>query len=477
MSALSDKFLWGTAIAANQYEGGYNKDQRGLSNIDLLPFGKNRMQVAKGLFGLNELGKDERYPSRSAVNGYEYYLKDLKMLAQTGIKAFRFSISWTRIFPKGNETKPNEKGLQFYDRIIDECQRLGIEPIVTINHFDVPYYLMQKYGSWKNRKMIKYYLNLCQVLFERYKNKVRYWLTFNEINMILHLPYTAAGIIFDSNDKQHIEQIKYQAAHHQLLASAKAVQLAHKIDPNNKVGCMLAAACVYPNTCSPEDTWMAMNEEQKNYFFTDVQVRGEYPNYAKKYFENHNLDIQKSSDDETILRNGTVDFISISYYNSRVASGNKNLDKNTAGNIFASLKNPYLKVSEWGWPIDPLGFRITLNKIYNRYQKPIFVVENGLGAKDQFEAGQIHDDYRIDYLREHIRTMKATILEDGVDILGYANWSGIDLISASTGELSKRYGLIYVDLDEKGVGTGKRYLKDSYFWYKKVIATNGNDLA
>lgn len=466
-------FLLGGATAANQYEGGFSQDNKGLANVDLIPSGDKRIAVAKGLIDPASLEKDLRYPSRYAVDGRNFYKNDIRLMSEMGFEVYRFSINWSRIFPMGDESEPNQSGLEYYDAVVDECLRYKIEPLVTINHFDVPVNLIEKYGSWRSRKMIELYLRLCQVLFTRFKGRVQYWLTFNEINMILHLPYLSAGLSFKENE--NILQTSYVAAHHQLLASAKAVQLAHNIDPSNKVGSMLAAGCVYPETCNPVDSWKAMQDERSSYFFTDIQVRGYYPRYALKYFKRKNLNISISNEDQEILKNGCVDFVSFSYYNSRVI-GSDNEKNKTSGNIFASLKNPYLESSEWGWQIDPLGFRITLNQIYDRYQKPLFVVENGLGARDQLAKGKINDDYRINYLRRHLQELLKAINEDGVDVLGYTSWGCIDLISASSGEMRKRYGFVYVDMDEKGQGSLKRIPKKSFYWYKKVIASNGRIL-
>jgi 6-phospho-beta-glucosidase len=323
--------------------------------------------------------------------------------------------------------------------------------------------------------MVEHYERLCTTLFNRYKDKVKYWLTFNEINMLLHLPFIGAGLTFDEGENE--EEIKYQAAHHQLIASAKATEIARKINPNFKIGCMLAGASTYANTCAPEDVWKSITRDRENYFFIDVQSRGAYPNYAKKMFARNNINLNMEAGDEEILRNNTVDFISFSYYASRLTSADQNVNTKTSGNVFLTLRNPYLKASEWGWQIDPLGLRITLNALYDRYQKPLFIVENGLGAVDiPDKDGYVEDDYRIEYLREHIKAMKAAINEDGVELMGYTPWGCIDLVSASTGEMKKRYGFIYVDKDNEGKGTLARSKKKSFYWYKKVIASNGEEL-
>lgn len=463
-------FLWGGATAANQCEGGWQKDGRGMAIVDVLPHGEYRLPVMQGIFDYRKLPKDTYYPARNAIDMYSNYKEDIALFAEMGFKCYRFSFSWSRIFPTGEETEPNEAGLKFYDNFIDELLHYGIEPIVTICHFDIPLNLVEKYGSWRSRKVIDAYLNYCETIFKRFKNKVRYWITFNEINMLMHLPFMGAGIRFEEGENQL--QVKYQVAHHELVASALAVKLAHEINPNFQVGCMLAAGSVYPYSCNPDDVWESMKKDRETYFFIDVQSRGSYPTYAKKFLEKENIKLNILPEDEIILKQNTVDFIALSYYNSRCVRTDGEGEA-SGGNVFASAKNPYLKVSEWGWPIDPMGFRITLNALYDRYQKPLFVVENGLGAIDTISKdGTIDDDYRIDYLKSHIEAMINAMDTDGVDIIGYTPWGCIDLISATTGEMSKRYGFIYVDNDNYGNGTQKRIRKKSFYWYKNLINNN-----
>lgn len=473
--AFPEGFLWGGATAANQFEGAYNEGGRGLANVDVVPIGKDRFPIITGQKKMFDFEDGYFYPAKQSIDFYHRYKEDIALFAEMGFKTFRMSIAWSRIFPKGDELEPNEEGLAFYDRVFDELHKYGIEPLVTITHFDCPMYLIETYGGWRNRKMIAFYERLCRTLFTRYKGKVKYWLTFNEINMILHAPFMGAGLYFEEGENQ--EQVKYQAAHHELVASALATKIAHEVDPDNKVGCMLAAGQYYPNTANPKDYWQAMQDDRDNYFFIDVQARGEYPNYAKKKFDKLGLMIEMTKEDLDLIKENTVDFISFSYYSSRVSSADPNLTDKTAGNIFASLKNPYLESSEWGWQIDPLGLRITLNAIWDRYQKPLFIVENGLGAVDTpDENGYVVDDYRIDYLREHIKTMGQAINDDGVELWGYTTWGCIDLVSAGSGEMKKRYGFIYVDRDNDGKGTLKRSKKKSFDWYKQVIASNGTKL-
>ncbi len=470
-------FLWGGATAANQYEGGYNEGGRGLANVDVVPHGEDRYPIITGQMKHLDFDEDHYYPAKVGVDFYHRYKEDIALLGEMGFKTFRISIAWTRIFPNGDESEPNEEGLQFYEDVFKEMHKHGIEPLVTITHFDMPIHLIKEYGGWRNRKVVDFYENLVRTLFTRYKGLVKYWITFNEINMILHAPFMGAGLVFEEGENE--EEVKYIAAHHELVASALATKIAKEIDPENQIGCMIAAGQYYPQSPDPKDVRAAQIENQGNYFFVDVQSRGEYPNYALKDLERKGIKIPFEEGDKELLKENTVDYISFSYYSSRVAAHPDNIEGElTAGNIFESLKNPYLKESEWGWQIDPLGFRITMNELYDRYQKPLFVVENGLGAKDEFnENGEIIDDYRIEYLQEHIQAMKDAIELDGIEMLGYTTWGAIDLVSASTGEMAKRYGFVYVDRDNEGNGTLDRSKKKSFDWYKKVIETNGEDLS
>ncbi|HCQ8732567.1 TPA: 6-phospho-beta-glucosidase [Enterococcus faecalis] len=474
--AFRKDFLWGGATAANQCEGGYNEGGRGLANVDLAPTGPDRFPVITGEKKMFNFDEEHFYPAQEAIDMYHRYKEDIALFGEMGFKTYRLSIAWSRIFPMGDETEPNEEGLKFYEDLFKECHKYGIEPLVTITHFDCPMHLVEEYGAWRSRKLVGFYENLCRVIFNRYKGLVKYWLTFNEINMILHAPFMGAGLYFEEGENK--EQVKYQAAHHELLASAIATKIAHEVDPENQVGCMLAAGSNYAYTCKPEDVFAARQADRENYFFIDVQSRGEYPAYALKEMARKGIQIEMEEGDEELLKEHTVDFISFSYYSSRVTSTDPEINEQTAGNIFASVKNPYLKASEWGWQIDPLGLRITMNDLYDRYQKPLFIVENGLGAVGTpDENGYVVDDYRIDYLAAHIQAMKDAVEQDGVDLLGYTTWGCIDLVSAGTGEMKKRYGFIYVDRDNEGNGTLKRSKKKSFDWYKKVIATNGEDLS
>lgn len=475
MGKLPEHFLWGGATAANQCEGGYLEGGKGLTTVDVIPWGENRRVVLEGKMDYRTLPEDSYYPSHEAIDMYHHFKEDIRLFAEMGFKCYRMSIAWSRIYPTGEEETPNEEGLRFYEEFFDELLKYNIEPVVTLCHFDVPLPLVEKYGSWKNRKLIDLYARYCETVIRRFNGKVRYYMTFNEINMLMHLPFMGAGLLFHEGENEL--EVKYQAAHNELVASALVTKIAHEINPEILVGCMLAAGQYYPYTCAPEDVWAAMEADRNNYFFIDVQSRGEYPAYAKKFFERENIRLKAEKEDYELLREHTVDFIAFSYYASRLTSASPDAGEKTTGNAMKSLKNPHLKASEWGWQIDPLGLRITLNSLYDRYQKPLFIVENGLGAVDTVEEnGQIHDNYRIEYLKAHIEAMKAAVSEDGVDLIGYTPWGCIDLVSASTGEMKKRYGFIYVDKDNAGNGTLKRYKKDSFDWYKKVIASNGEEL-
>lgn len=475
---MPENFLWGGATAANQCEGAYDQGGRGLSSVDVIPFGPDRMPVARGLVKMLDCDPEHTYPAHEAIDMYHHYKEDIALFAEMGFKCYRMSISWTRILPGGDDETPNEEGLAFYDSLFDECLRHGIQPVVTICHFDTPIALIKKYGGWRNRRMVDAFTHYCRVLFERFGKKVKYWLTFNEINMLLHMSFMGAGIYFEEGEDR--EQVKYQAAHHELMASARAVKLAHEMMPGCMVGCMLAAGQFYPYTCAPADVYEAMERDRDNYFFIDVQARGAYPVWAKKRMERAGVRLSMEPGDEAELAEGVVDFISLSYYCSRCISADPEVLKNHSrgGNaVFTSVVNPHLPSSEWGWQIDPLGLRVTLNTLYDRYQKPLFIVENGLGANDVVEPdGSIHDPYRVDYMRAHIQAMLEAVNEDGVPLLGYTSWGCIDLVSASTGEMRKRYGMIYVDKQDGGSGTARRMKKDSFYWYKNVIASNGEDL-
>jgi 6-phospho-beta-glucosidase len=473
-------FLWGGAIAAHQAEGAYLEDGKSPATCDVIHGGKARwseMSDPKAIRANIENGSGY-FPERTAVDFYHHYKEDIALFAEMGFKTFRTSICWARIFPNGDGA-PNEAGLAFYDRLFDECRKHGIEPLVTISHWEMPLCLTTRYNGWAGREVVALFERYARTLFARYKGKVKYWLSFNEINMTLHAPFLGGGVLAsDGASVSDTASLPYQAAHNMLVASALAVKACREIAPDAKIGCMAASLAAYPYSCRPEDTWEKMTLERKNYYLTDVQARGKYPPFIKKYFEKQGIKVVMDGGDEKLLADNLVDFVSFSYYSSSAVSTDPAVTGTKgSGNIFGGIPNPHLKSSEWGWQIDPLGLRITLNFLYERYQKPLFIVENGLGAKDKVETdGSINDDYRIDYFREHIKAMKAAVEEDGVELWGYTTWGCIDIISASTGEMSKRYGFIYVDRDDEGKGTMARSRKKSFGWYKDVIASNGEKM-
>ena len=460
-------FLWGGAVAANQCEGAYDEDGKGWSTQDLAP---------KGVVGAITDHPTEDNLKLKGIDFYHRYREDIAMFAEMGFSVFRFSIAWSRIFPNGDEETPNEAGLAFYDQLIDECRRHGMEPLVTLSHYETPYHLAKTYDGWCSRKMIDFFKRYVNTVMKRYKGKVHYWLTFNEINSILHNPYLSGGIL--TPREQLSKSDLYQAIHHELVASALVTKMAHEIDPDNKVGCMVIGVPSYPLTPNPDDVIANMEQDRHNLYFTDVQARGAYPKYLNRYFKENGIQIQMEEGDEEILKN-SVDFISFSYYMSTCGCADPNAHPQAAGNIIPGVANPYLRSSQWGWQIDPKGLRYLLNQFYDRYQKPLFIVENGLGARDELIEKDgvltVEDDYRIEYMREHLLQVEEAI-EDGVEVLGYTSWGCIDLVSASTAQMSKRYGFIYVDRNDDGSGTMARYRKKSFYWYRDVIASNGASL-
>lgn len=473
-------FLWGGATAANQFEGGWQEGGKGPSCSDMCTGGSHT--TSKRI--TREIEEGTFYPSHEAIDFYHRYKEDIALFAEMGFKIFRLSIAWTRIFPTGMEEKPNEAGLEFYDKVFDECKKYGIEPLVTISHYEMPFALTEKYNGWSSRECIDLYVKYCEAIFERYKNKVKYWLTFNEINAGT-MPlggYLSLGILNEGTvnftEQVDIPQLRFQGLHHQLVASAKAVKLAHEKYPQFKMGCMLIHVPNYPYNCNPDNIIAYQKENQiKNYLCGDVQARGEYPAFAKRYFEENNIEIKMETGDLETLKEGAVDFYTFSYYMSTCIDETGEVSDSTSGNILHGVKNPYLESSDWGWQIDPKGLRYSLNELYDRYRLPLMVVENGLGAYDKLEEdGSINDDYRIEYLKSHIEQMKEAI-GDGVELIGYTPWGCIDLVSASTGEMAKRYGFIYVDKYDDGTGDLSRKRKKSFYWYKKVIDTNGEDLS
>ena len=476
-------FLWGGATAANQFEGAWNVDGRGPATSDtsraVAPEERKSMGSefnspmtrAKLDAALNDT--ESLYPKRWGSDFYHHYKEDIALYTEMRFKTFRMSIAWSRIFPNGDDATPNEAGLAFYDKVFNELNKYGIEPLVTLSHYEFPIHLITEYGGWKNRKVIDCFVRYAETVFNRYKDKVKYWLTFNEINIIGMTGYLSGGLLFDDG-KLNLQEM-YQAAHHQFVASSLATKVGHEINPDFKIGCMLARMQAYPATCNPDDVMEEIKKDHENLFFSDVQVRGKYPSYAKHFFKENNIELEIADGDLEILEKYPVDFMSFSYYMSSIARKQKSGEE-TAGNLILSELNPYLEASDWGWQIDPVGLRITLNKLYDRYQVPIMVVENGHGALDKVEEdGSIHDQYHIDYLESHVKQMYEAI-EDGVDLMGYTWWGCTDLVSASTSEMSKRYGFVYVDADDQGNGSFDRSRKDSFFYYKDLIATRGANI-
>lgn len=489
MTEFPKNFLWGGATAANQVEGGYNEGGKGLSVTDITTAGSlekpryltytlnGKPGKVAGMFASSlpegaegEIFDDEYYPNHIAVDFYHHYKEDIKLFAEMGFKVYRMSIAWSRIFPNGEESEPNREGIEFYRNVFKELKKYNIEPLVTISHYEDPLYVAQKYHDWQDRKMIDNYVKYAKTLFKEYKGLVKYWLTFNEINS------TIAFLEFmGDNASDEDYQRAYQKLHYQFVASAKAVKAAHEINPNYVVGCMIAGSVSYPGTPDPQDILDTRHAWEKNAFYCgDVQCKGEYPTFAKRLWEPHHVKLDITDQDRKDLKEGTVDMYTFSYYSSSLITTHK-VGEEGKGNFATGQKNPYLNYSQWGWSTDPTGLQYYLEVVYDRYHLPIMVVENGLGAIDQVEDGKIHDPYRIDYLRQHIEAMKKAIA-DGVDLRGYTTWGCIDLVSAGTGQMSKRYGFIYVDCDDEGNGSLKRTPKDSFYWYKKVIASNGEDL-
>ncbi len=477
MNRLPDDFLWGGAVAAHQVEGAWDVGGKGLSIVDVLTAGAHGVdrRITDGV------QEEYYYPNHEAIDFYHHYKEDIKLFAEMGFQCFRTSIAWTRIFPKGDEDTPNEEGLQFYDDLFDELLKYGIEPVITLSHFEMPLYLVEHYGGWKNRKLIDFFVRYAVAVMERYQKKVKYWMTFNEINNQKNYKYplfgyTCSGVIFSEQDNP--EECMYQVVHHELVASALVVQKGHEINPDFQIGCMVACVPIYPYSCHPDDMMYATQAMHDRYLFGDVHVRGEYPSYIVKEWERKGFHINMLEEDLDILRKGTVDYVGFSYYMTNAVKANVVAEGNGLDGFPGSVNNPFVKKSDWGWQIDPVGLRYALNLLYERYQKPLFIVENGFGAVDELQPdGTIEDDYRIAYLRAHIEEFKKAVLHDGVKLLGYTPWGCIDCVSFTTGEMKKRYGFIYVDRDNEGRGTLARKKKKSFEWYRQVIASNGEILS
>lgn len=460
-----DDFLWGGAVSANQCEGAWDEGGKGSDLAGCFWHG-----LGAGFDGPPD--KDIYHAEREAIDFYHRYPDDIKLFAEMGFRVFRTSIHWTRIFPTGDEKQPNEEGLAFYDRLFDELLKYGIQPLVTISHYEMPYYLVEKYGGWRNRHLIGCFEKYCRVIFARYGKKVKYWLTFNEINNMRRNPWYVGGIILEEGENKM--QAIYQASHHMFVANAKAVKLCHEMIPDAKIGAMCSLSNIYPNTCDPVAVFETQDVRRRSLFFSDVMLRGYYPSYSYRLWKENDVHVAMEPGDKELIAAYTNDFLAFSYYRTTTHEAGQPYFGDTGGDI--GTPNPYLETSEWGWQIDPLGFRYTLNELWDRYQVPLFPVENGLGAKDTVEEdGKIHDPYRIDYLKKHLSAMKEAI-KDGVEIMGYAYWGPVDIVSAGGYEMSKRYGFIYVDKDDEGRGTLERTRKDSFYWYQEVIETNGSGL-
>ena len=479
MNKLPNDFLWGGAFAAHQFEGGWNEGGKGPSVVDVLTAGAHG--VPREITQTVE--EDKFYPNQVASDFYHRYKEDIKLFAGMGLKCLRTSIAWTRIFPNGDELEPNEEGLKFYDDVFDELLKYGIEPVITLSHFELPLHLAREYGGFRSRKVVDCFERFAKVCFERYKNKVKYWMTFNEINNQMDTGnplffWTNSGVVVEEGEDP--KAVLYKVAHNELLASAKAVIAGKEINPEFKIGCMVSHVPIYPYSCNPDDVMAAEEAMRQRYFFADVHCRGHYPSYALKEFEREGYDIGMEEGDAEILAKGTVDYVGFSYYMSTTVKSdvhNENTGDIVNGALSNGVENPYIESSDWGWAIDPVGLRYALNRFYDRYELPVFIVENGFGAVDKVsEDGKIHDQYRIDYLKKHIEQMELAVNYDGVDLMGYTPWGIMDLVSFTTGEMKKRYGFIYVDRDNEGNGTLERSKKDSYDWYKKVIASNGEEL-
>ncbi|WP_100487013.1 6-phospho-beta-glucosidase [Sporolactobacillus pectinivorans] len=467
-----DHFLFGGALAGNQYEGGFDQGRKGLSIVDVEPAGPERKEMLEHPKKYLQVRDDLYYPSHRAIEFYDHFKEDIRLFGEMHFSALRISIAWARIFPNGDETEPNEEGLKFYDQVFDELEKYHIEPVVTISHYETPLGLVKMYGGWSNRKLIDFYLRYAETLFKRYGNRVKYWMSFNEINCIVTSPFIAGALVLD--DVPNKKQAIYQASHYELVASAKATKLLHELVPNAEMGCMLAFSPFYANTCKPEDQIAALQQNRVTLFFGDVHARGCYPSYMNRFFKANGIELEITDEDRKVLRENTVDYISFSYYMSFTTDADQR--SLLANEVFEPVKNPYVEASDWGWPIDPVGLRYALNLLYDRYQKPLFIVENGLGARDEIEPdGSIHDDYRINYLNDHL-VQVAEAIKDGVDLIGYTTWGPIDVVSAGTGEMEKRYGFIYVDRDNKGNGSLERRKKKSFDWYRDVIDSKGATL-
>ncbi|MBQ1510602.1 MAG: 6-phospho-beta-glucosidase [Selenomonadaceae bacterium] len=466
-------FLWGGAVAAHQMEGAWKEGGKGMSVADVMTVGgpDKEREITDGIV------EGEYYPNHEAIDFYHHYKEDIALLAKLGFRCFRTSIAWTRIFPNGDELEPNEEGLKFYDDLFDEMLKYGMEPVVTLSHFELPYHLVTKYGGWRSRELVDMFVRFAVTCFKRYKNKVKYWMTFNEINNQRDVDreftaFTNSGVLYKDGENRY--EVLYQVAHHEFVAAAKATVEGHKINPDFQIGCMMAMTPVYPETCKPMDQIAALKEMDRTFFFSDVQCRGHYPSYILKAWENKGYHIRMEKGDLELLEHGKADYLAFSYYMSVVSA----YDAEGKDQVGKEVKNPYVEASDWGWQIDPVGLRYMLNVLSERYELPLMIVENGIGLhEEEGPDGMIHDDSRIEYFANHIAEVKKAIDIDGVALMGYCPWGPIDIVSAGTGEMEKRYGFIYVDKDNAGKGTLERKPKKSFYWYQRVISTNGEDLS
>lgn len=481
--SFPEDFLWGGALSACQAEGAYDMDGKTLTIPEVMKFNpandrKFTRQLNITMNMIEEAEKDpdaDRYPKRRGIDFYHTFKEDIALFAEMGFKVFRYSFSWARVFPNGNDAEPNEKALAFYENVVAECLSHGMEPLITISHFDMPIVLIKKYGGWYNRELVDLYTKYCEVLFNRFQGKVRYWVTFNEINMSVKAGAKTLGIL--NEGQENFEEMLFQGLHHQFVAAAKVSRMARGIDAENRIGSMVAYFTTYAYTCKPEDALQMQSDDQmKNLFYLDVLNKGEYPYYSKTYFARNKINLLIAEGDLDLIRENTADFVGMSYYNSMISSSDTDQLELTSGNVHSVFKNPHLKANEWGWQIDPIGLRYTLNLVYDRYHLPIFILENSSGFFDVLnEDKTVNDPYRIEFLSQHLSQVKLAI-DDGVDVIGYTMWGPIDMISSGTSEMSKRYGFIYVDQDDYGNGTLERYRKDSFYWYQNVIRTNGEEL-
>lgn len=479
-------FLWGGALAGNQCEGAWNEDGKGMSVADCSTYKpKVDPKDYKAQHGITSKEVQEAmessdiyfYGKRHGNDFYHHYKEDIALCGEMGFKVMRVSIQWTRIYPNGIEEEPNEAGLVFYENMFREMKAHNIEPLVTLHHYEMPLYLANHFDGWYDKKVIELFIRFCKTVFTRYKGLVKYWLTFNEIDSVFRHPFTTIGIVNDRYPEDKLEEIIYQCVHNQFVASALATKYLHEMIPDALMGCMLTRTLTYPENCNPKNMMLSLKVNRENFFYADVQSFGEYPKHILNYWKKNNIHVDFTEEEKKILKTYTVDFISFSYYMSMVASIDAGKREKVSGNLTQGVKNPYLEVTEWNWQIDPMGLQYSLMEMSDRYRKPLFIVENGIGSKDVVEAdGSIQDDYRIEYFRNHIQAIGAAI-EEGADVMGYTPWGCVDLVSMSTCQMSKRYGFIYVDVDDEGRGTYNRSKKKSFYWYKKVIATNGSDLA